>query len=70
MLQHRVEPGEVAYEEVMAMLYQVAVHKGSGGLGHGEGGRLFIPDILREGEKYSLNDWLEINLGSGINNGS
>ena len=53
----------------MEIMYQVSVHKGSGGLGYGDRRWLVVPDIPREGKLELVNDWSEINLGSRINNG-
>ena len=52
------------------MLYKVAVHEERGGPGNGEGGWMVVPNIPCEGEPEPVNDWLEINLGSGVNDGS
>ena len=70
MLQHGVAPGELAYEDMMAISYQVAFHKGSGGSGHGEGGRMVVPNLPCESDLDTVHDLSGINPGSSVNNGA
>ena len=51
------------------MPQKFTVHGQSGGLGHGKGGRLVVPTLLREGNLDPVDDGLTINLCSRVNNG-
>ena len=61
---------EVAYEDAMAIPYEPAIHKGISVLGHGQGIWIVVFALPHEGETEPVNDWLEINLSSRVNDGS
>ena len=62
-------PGKVEDEDLLAMVNNSTAHEKSSGLGHGQGGRLVVPDLPRKGKLEPVNDWSTISLGSGVNNG-
>ena len=45
------------------------IHEPSGGLRHGKGGRIFVPDLPHEGKSEQFGDWAEIRFGSGVDYG-
>ena len=58
------------YEYLVPVPKKVRIHERSGGLGHGEGGRMVVPDLTREGDPEPVNYWATINSRSGVYNSS
>ena len=57
----------MAYQDVMLKTYNVAVHKGGSGLGHGKIKFMVVPTLLHEGDLDPVDYWSAINLGSRVN---
>ena len=68
---HRgVAPGEVSYQDLMVVMDQVAIQTGSRASGHVDGIWLVIPAIPQDFSLDPVDDWAEINLVSGVNDGT
>ena len=50
----------------MAIPKKFPVHSRSGGLGHGKGGHLVIPNLPRESNPESVGDWATVSFGPGV----